>query len=200
MFARCLESLERCQNLEWLNLMDWPIADCWSELLQKIIRFDDRAFSPAVPNHHLFDVLPRYSLKRLSRKKFLADLLLALLERWISPVGNRQACRVGSFSRFLKADFRISADRQLLLQFPDAVPKSPEFASRRSNFHEEATLVGDLVRLIFGLECAKAGVGQRHVRAFSQCGFAKGRKRPAKSAGTPENGRDAPRPFKGGIP
>ena len=74
---------------------------------------------------------------------------------------------VGRFSRLLQTDVGIAPDRQLLFNLADPVPKSPEFAARRSDLDIEAALVGNLVWFVLHLECAEPSLGQSHVRAFS---------------------------------
>src|SRR3546814_3447059 len=51
---------------------------------------------------------------------------------------------------------------------------SPEFAAGWGDLDVQSAVVSNLVRLVLWLECSKPSLGQRHVRAFSRCGFRKG--------------------------
>ena len=92
---------------------------------------------------------------------------------------------VGSVSRLLETDLGIASDCKLLFELTDPVPEAPELAASGRDLNIEAALVSDLVRLVFGLEGAKPSLGQRHVRAFTQCGFRKGPQKARKNVWNP---------------
>ena len=91
----------------------------------------------------------------------------------------------GHVSRLLQADFGIAADRDLLLNFADTIAETPQLTACRRYFDVKASLVSNLVRLVFRLEGAEPCFGQRHVRAFSQCGFRKGPQKARKNVWNP---------------
>ena len=87
-----------------------------------------------------------------------------------------------------------------LLDLADPVPEAPELAASRRDLDIEAALVSDLVRLVFGLEGAKPSLGQRHVRAFSQCGFRKGPQKARKNVRNPREKAGRSGTIQGPIP
>ncbi len=110
MLSLRLKPLERCENFKRFDLIDGPLADSRSKLVQKIVRLDDRAFGPAVLNHHLFDVLAGDRFEGLRRQELGANLLLALLQRWISSPCDGLPRLVGGLARILEADVWIVSD------------------------------------------------------------------------------------------
>jgi hypothetical protein len=85
----------------------------------------------------------------------------------------------------LQADVGIASDRKFLLELADPVAKSPELAAGRSDLNVEAAVVSNLVGFVLGFEGAKPSLSQRHVRAFSQCGFCKGPQKARKNVRNP---------------
>src|SRR3546814_221027 len=184
LFEAC-HQLEGSQDFERLDLVDGSVPDGRCKLVEKIVGLDDRALGAAILDHHLFNILTCDCLERLRRKKLLADLLLPLLKGWVAPRSNSLARLVGRVPRLLEADLGITPDCELLLDLADPVPETPQLAASRRDLDIEAALVSDLVRLVFRLEGAKPSLGQRHVRAFSQCGFRKGPQKARKNVWNP---------------
>src|SRR3546814_8334082 len=85
------------------------------------------------------------------------------------------------------SDLGVSTDRQLLFDRADPVAESPEFAAGWGDLDVQSAVVSNLVRLVLWLECSKPSLGQRHVQAFSRCGFRKGPQKARKNVRHPKS-------------
>src|SRR3546814_15639575 len=77
---------------------------------------------------------------------------------------------------------------------------SPEFAAGWGDLDVQSAVVSNLVRLVLWLECSKPSLGQRHVRAFSRCGFRKGPQKASKNVRKPREKAGRSGTIKGPIP
>ncbi len=107
---------------------------------------------------------------------------------------------VGCLPCLLEADLGVSTDRQLLFDRPDPVAESPEFAPGWGDLDVQSAVVSNLVRLVLWLECSKPSLGQRHVRAFSRCGFRKGPQKARKNVRNPREKAGRSGTIQGPIP
>src|SRR3546814_11170208 len=123
-------------------------------------------------------------------------VLLALLRGRVSAGGDLVPRRIGCLPCLLEADLGVSTDRQLLFDRADPVAESPEFAAGWGDLDVQSAVVSNLVRLVLWLECSKPSLGQRHVRAFSRCGFRTGPQKARKNVRNPREkaGRSGPIP------
>lgn len=169
-----LEALEGSQHFERLNLVDRTAADGGRQLVEEEVGLDDGRIRATVLHHHLIDVLACHRFECLGGKEFRTDLLLALLHRRVTARRDFDPRLISCLACVLDVDFGIGADRELLFDSADSIAESPEFSARWGHLDVQSAVVGDLVRFVLWLECAKPGFGQRHGRAFSQCGFRKG--------------------------
>lgn len=109
--------------------MDRPTPDRGSQLIEKVVRRDDSRFGTAILNHNLFDVLAGDRFESARRKKLISYFLFAFLDGWVATRSYGLPRLDGCFSRILEADNRITAERNLLLGFPNSISKTPMLPS-----------------------------------------------------------------------
>ena len=107
---------------------------------------------------------------------------------------------IGCLPCLLEADLGIGTDRKLLFDRADPVAESPESAARWGDLDVQSAVVSNLVRLVLWLECSKPSLGQRHVRAFSRCGFRKGPQKARKNVRNPREKAGRSGTIQGPIP